>query len=61
MPLHDTYWNAYDELDDLPLPLRQEIEQFFSIYKELEHKDVSVGGARARTRSRRSPRRSSAR
>ena len=49
VPLHDTYWNEYDELEDLPLPLRQEIEQFFSIYKELEHKDVSIGGWRSRT------------
>ncbi len=48
VPLHDTYWNEYDELEDLPLPLRQEIEQFFSIYKELEHKDVSIGGWRPR-------------
>ncbi len=44
VPLHDTYWNGYEELEDLPMPLRQEIEQFFSIYKELEHKDVSIGG-----------------
>jgi inorganic pyrophosphatase len=49
VPLHDTYWNEYDELEDLPLPLRQEIEQFFSIYKELEHKDVIIGGWRSRT------------
>jgi inorganic pyrophosphatase len=44
VPLHDPYWNGYHELEDLPLLLRQEIEQFFSIYKELEHKDVSIGG-----------------
>jgi inorganic pyrophosphatase len=44
VPLHDPYWNGYHELEDLPLLLRREIEQFFSIYKELEHKDVSIGG-----------------
>jgi inorganic pyrophosphatase len=35
-------------VDDLPQLLRQEIEQFFSIYKELEHKTVEVGGWRSR-------------
>jgi inorganic pyrophosphatase len=45
VPLHDPYWNHYEELEDLPLPLRQEIEQFFSIYKDLEEgKQVSIGG-----------------
>jgi inorganic pyrophosphatase len=49
VPLHDPYWNAYDELEDLPLPLRQEIEQFFSIYKDLEEgKSVTIGGWRSR-------------
>ena len=32
----------------LPLPLRQEIEQFFSIYKDLEGKTVTIGGWRSR-------------
>ena len=31
----------YEELEDLPLLLRQEIEQFFSIYKDLEGKTVT--------------------
>ena len=44
VPLHDPYWNVYEDYDDLPLPLRQEIEQFFSIYKEIEGKDVEIGG-----------------
>ena len=44
MPLHDPYWNALEKLEDLPLPLRQEIEQFFTIYKDLEGKEVSIGG-----------------
>lgn len=44
VPLHDPYWNGYHELEDLPPLLRKEIEQFFSIYKELEHKDVRIGG-----------------
>jgi len=48
VPLHDPYWNSYDEVEDLPLPLRQEIEQFFSIYKELEDGEVIVEGWRSR-------------
>jgi inorganic pyrophosphatase len=49
VPLHDPYWNQHEALDDLPLLLRQEIEQFFSIYKELEGKRVDIGGWAGRT------------
>jgi inorganic pyrophosphatase len=49
VPLHDPYWNHYEELEDLPSLLRAEIEQFFSIYKDLEEgKDVEVDGWRSR-------------
>jgi inorganic pyrophosphatase len=48
VPLHDPYWNHYEDLESLPLMLRQEIEQFFSIYKELEGKAVSIDGWRGR-------------
>jgi len=44
VPLHDPYWNHNETVEDLPLLLRQEIEQFFSIYKVLEHKEVEIGG-----------------
>ncbi len=45
VPLEDPYWNGNEQLDDLPLLLRQEIEQFFSIYKDLEGgKEVQIGG-----------------
>jgi inorganic pyrophosphatase len=45
VPFHDPYWNHYERLEDLPLLLRQEIEQFFSIYKKLEKgKEVQIGG-----------------
>jgi inorganic pyrophosphatase len=44
VPIDDPYWNSYDEIDDLPQLLRLEIEQFFSIYKDLEGKRVEVGG-----------------
>ena len=48
VPLHDPYWNHFERLDELPELLRQEIEQFFSIYKELEGKQVDIGGWFAR-------------
>lgn len=44
VPLHDPYWNSHEQLEDLPLPLRQEIEQFFSIYKEIEGGGVTIEG-----------------
>jgi inorganic pyrophosphatase len=44
VPLSDPYWSTYEELDQLPVPLREEIEQFFSIYKQLEGRPVEVKG-----------------
>jgi inorganic pyrophosphatase len=44
VPLHDPNWNEHEQLEDLPLLLRQEIEQFFSIYKDLEGKEVTIDG-----------------
>ncbi len=44
VPLQDPYWNHNEQLEDLPLLLRQEIEQFFSIYKEIEGGEVQIGG-----------------
>jgi inorganic pyrophosphatase len=48
VPLHDPYWNEYEQIDELPQLLRQEIEQFFSIYKDLEGKEVEIGAWRSR-------------
>lgn len=44
VPLRDPNWSVHETLEDLPELLRQEIEQFFSIYKDLEHKQVVVDG-----------------
>src|SRR4051795_7580536 len=48
VPLSDPAWNTLDELDDLPEQLQQEIEHFFSVYKDLEQKAVTVHGWRSR-------------
>src|SRR5919199_505206 len=48
VPLSDPAWNTLEELDDLPKQLQHEIEHFFSVYKDLEQKKVSVEGWRSR-------------
>lgn len=48
VPLEDPNWNHLEVLDDLPELLRAEIEQFFTIYKEIERKEVEVDGWRSR-------------
>jgi len=44
VPLQDPAWNTLDTLDDLSKQLRDEIEHFFSVYKDLEQKKVRVDG-----------------
>jgi inorganic pyrophosphatase len=36
VPTSDPYWNVYEQLDELPKLLREEIFHFFSIYKDLD-------------------------
>jgi inorganic pyrophosphatase len=67
VPRHDPNWDRIGGLEDLPAQLRDEIANFFSIYKQLEYKDVEVVGwhprdtayeaiERARARWREQPR-----
>jgi inorganic pyrophosphatase len=69
VPRHDPNWSTVSRLEDLPQQLRDEIANFFSIYKQLESKDVEVVGwhpreaayeaiDRARARWREQPRQS---
>ena len=44
VPLTDPEWSHLDELDDLSNQHRDEIAHFFSIYKDLEGKKVTVDG-----------------
>ena len=44
MPVSDPLWNHVDTLEQVPPHLLDEIEHFFSIYKDLEKKAVKVEG-----------------
>ena len=44
VPIQDPSWNTLSTLDDMPNQLRDEIEHFFSVYKDLEQKKVKVDG-----------------
>jgi inorganic pyrophosphatase len=44
VPFMDPNWNTLETLDDLPARLQDEIEHFFSIYKQPEGKEVTVDG-----------------
>src|SRR6476620_2172422 len=46
VPNHDPGWNTAETLDDIPEQLQREITHFFSVYKQLEGKDVEVEGWR---------------
>ena len=48
VPNHDPGWNTAQTLDDIPEQLQREISHFFSIYKQLEGKEVRVEGWRSR-------------
>src|SRR3954465_5583514 len=44
VPVPDPAWNPLETLDDVPEQLRDEIAHFFSVYKDLEQKKVTVDG-----------------
>jgi inorganic pyrophosphatase len=48
VPTHDPGWNHAETLEDVPRALQREISHFFSIYKDLEEKEVTVHGWRSR-------------
>jgi inorganic pyrophosphatase len=48
VPTHDPGWNHAETLDDIPVQLQREITHFFSVYKQLEGKEVRVEGWRSR-------------
>ena len=44
VPLEDPGWNHLEVLEDLAQQLQDEIAHFFSVYKDLEQKQVKVDG-----------------
>ena len=48
VPTHDPGWSHAETLDDIPGQLQREITHFFSVYKQLEGKEVQVDGWRSR-------------
>jgi inorganic pyrophosphatase len=48
VPKSDPGWNHAETLEDVPRALQREISHFFSIYKDLEDKEVTVHGWRSR-------------
>lgn len=44
VPLTDPYWNRVHNLREVPPHLLKEIEHFFSVYKDLEQKSVTIFG-----------------
>lgn len=44
VPVSDPIWNKLNDLDEVNPHLVKEIEHFFQVYKDLEHKKVDVEG-----------------
>ena len=44
VPLHDPSWSAISDIHDVPAQLRNEIEHFFQVYKDLEEEKVETFG-----------------
>jgi len=48
VPKRDPGWNEAEKLEDIPQQMQREITHFFSVYKDLEDKEVDVQGWRSR-------------
>ncbi len=44
VPIGDPHWNQLEKLADVPRHLLREIEHFFTVYKDLEGKSVTIKG-----------------
>ncbi len=44
VPLKDPGWSRVSDVHDIPPDLRNEIEHFFQVYKDLEHKKTETHG-----------------
>jgi inorganic pyrophosphatase len=44
VPLSDPQWSVVSDIHDVPAQLRNEIEHFFQVYKDLEDKETVTRG-----------------
>ena len=44
VPLRDPLWSEISDIEDVPRQLRNEIEHFFQVYKDLEEEKVETRG-----------------
>ncbi|WP_185865027.1 inorganic diphosphatase [Blattabacterium cuenoti] len=44
VPLSDPNYNKIEDINEIPLHAKKEIEHFFSVYKDLENKIVKIEG-----------------
>ena len=44
VPLNDPSWSNVSDIHDVPAQLRNEIEHFFQVYKDLEEKPTTTRG-----------------
>src|SRR3954452_13593857 len=51
VPTHDPGWSHAETLEDIPEQLQREITHFFSVYKQLEGKEVRVDGWQSREKA----------
>ena len=42
VPVNDPSWNSYENIDELPEHILEEMRHFFRVYKELEGKTTSI-------------------
>ena len=48
IPYNDPNYNNYKDIDDLPSHIFEEMRHFFTVYKNLEHKETAVNEVSAR-------------
>lgn len=44
VPISDPIYSFIEEIEEIPIHKRKEIEHFFSVYKDLEKKEVKIKG-----------------
>ena len=48
IPFNDPSYNEYNDIDDLPKHIFDEMRHFFEVYKNLEHKKTAVDDVKGR-------------